>query len=119
MENNEPDSILEREGSIRLTKNDKSRVKMISHPLRWNRTLNQPRYEAHIHPLRVVHSQLLYPQNNGNYFCDVGKHSSKKATYVFNCSRCDFDICLGCVSLPCFDCTSNSCIHTQIKIKMV
>ena len=96
-----------------------TRVRTMTHPLRWDRTTNQPRFELHTHPLRLIHSQLLYPENNRNYVCDIGNHSSRKANFVFNCRQCNFDVCLECVAKPCYGCKTIDCYHNQIRISMV
>ena len=88
-----------------------------THSLRWNKDTNEPRFIAHHHPLRLVHSKHLY--NGGSYICDIDKRRYDEAGYVFNCLICGFDICLCCVAKPCFTCTEKRCNHTQIKIEMV
>ena len=112
--------------SLRMTRdsalpcNDTSRTKVTTlfHPLRWDTSANRPRYELHNHPLRLIHSQNLYPDCNGNFVCDIGKHQSKKASYVFNCMICSFDVCLDCIAKPCYGCTSKTCKHTQIHVSL-
>ena len=113
-----PTESIERDSSASA---DASRVKVKveSHPLRWDKTSNTPRLVAHRHPLRLIRSEYLYPSSNGSYVCDIGHHRPTKAGYVFNCALCEFDICLECVSKPCFTCTSFNCCHTQITMKMV
>ena len=107
--------------SADLSDADTSRVKIEvkTHPLRWDNALNRPRLTAHIHPLRLVHSKYLYPFQDGHYICDIGKCREMGAGYVFNCPKCEFDICLECASRPCFTCTRSTCCHTQITIDMV
>ena len=88
-----------------------------THPLRWNKDTNEPRFIAHRHPMRLVHTKHLY--SNGSYICDIDKRRYDEAAYVFNCPVCEFDICLSCVAKPCLTCTEKRCNHTQIKIEMV
>ena len=88
-----------------------------THPLRWNKDANEPRFMAHRHPLRLIRSEHLYP--NGCYVCDIDKRQYSEAGYVFNCPVCEFDICLSCVAKPCLTCTEKKCTHTQIKIEMM
>lgn len=95
------------------------RVKVESHRLGFDREKNVPRVDAHIHPLRLIHSKYLYPRSGGKYVCDIGHHEPGVSGFVFNCPLCEFDICLYCVALPCFNCTTRECRHTRISIKLV
>ena len=95
------------------------RVKVERHPLRFDRDKNVPRLEAHIHPLRLVHSKYLYPRSNGRYVCDIGNHEFNVSGFVLNCPLCEFDICLECLAQPCFNCKEGECRHTRISVRMV
>ena len=108
-------------GRIRDESSDTSctRVTVEGHPLRYDRVRNKPRTEAHLHALRLVHSRYLYPQNGGKYVCDVGQHRPNVSAYVFNCPICEFDICMDCMAMACFNCAPGECTHTQITVKLV
>ena len=98
-----------------------SRVKfqVETHPLRWDTMKNKPRFEAHHHPLRLIHTKHLYPFTNGRYICDIDNKLHEQPAFVFNCPTCEFDICLDCVAKPCLNCTNRHCDHTQIKITLL
>ena len=96
-----------------------TRLTVERHPLRYDRTRGRPRTEAHEHPLRLVHSRYLYPRGGGKYVCDAGQHRPDVSNYVFNCSICEFDICLECMALSCYNCPPGECTHAQITVKLL
>ena len=98
-----------------------SRVKfqVETHPLRWDTMNNKPRFEAHCHQLRLIHTKQLYPFTNGRYICDIDTKLHEQHAFVFNCAICEFDICLHCVAKPCLNCTNTHCDHTHIKISLL
>ena len=85
------------------------------------RNANRPRYTAHIHPLRLVHTSDIYTQSNGHWMCDMHhtgimlpscfvwdephNEGYMLPSYVFHCPQCLFDICIPCMSKPCLNCT--------------
>ena len=96
-----------------------TRLTVERHPLRYDRTKGRPRTEAHEHPLRFVHSRHLYPRANGKYVCDAGQHRPDVSNYVFNCSICEFDVCLECMAMACYNCAPGECRHAQISVKLI
>ena len=89
------------------------------HPLRWDKTKNTSRKTVHHHPLQLVHSSVIYGCYGGMWRCDIHKHINLRPAYMFHCHECLFDVCIPCISKPCFNCPPSTCNHTQIKIDLV
>ena len=95
-------------------------IKVHSHSLRWNRHTNKPRYTAHAHKLRLVHTSNIYKHcSGGRFMCDIHGGDYQSPAYVFHCPICYFDICLECVAQPCLNCSSQTCYHNQITIDLL
>ena len=105
--------------SNNVVSSSRVRFQVETHPLRWDKRTNEPRFEAHQHPLRLIHTKQLYPFTNGRYICDIEQTLHEEPAFVFNCPICEFDICLKCVSKPCLNCTSIHCNHTEIRINLL
>ena len=105
--------------SNRTVSSSRLQLQVTPHPLRWNKYANAPRYTAHPHPLRLVHTSNIYGQFNGRWMCDIHEGKYMTPAYVFYCPQCLFDICIPCVAKPCQNCTPLNCYHTRIHIDMV
>ena len=105
--------------SNKTVSSSRLQLNVVPHPLRWNRLTNAPRYTAHKHPLRLVHTDNIYPEFRGRWVCDIHEGGVQPPAYTFHCPICEFDICLACVAQSCFNCSPKDCYHTRIYIDMI